>query len=184
MAATKLEKTKLFLELLAFGVGALFLLIKLWGGQANAGMDISLELKREAVPIGDMDNLYILLKLKRNDVGRLELKDVTFDVSDAFSPNANPTTVRLDNVLKNRSLGKADDGTNRISTQPDEYMALPPEDATQLAGLVRVKKGMTILVDATVLAQRSGLWWRKPPQWRASAISLATDTSANASSAK
>ena len=75
-----LAETKTVFEIAAYVCGVLFLLTKLAGGQANAGMEVSIELVRaEAAAKPELDNLSILLKLKRSDLGRIELNDVAIE---------------------------------------------------------------------------------------------------------
>ena len=166
-----LNKAKLYLEVAAYGFGALFLLTKLVYGDFNAGMEVAVELHRAPnLENVSEDNLSVLVKLKRNHLGRIEIKDLVLKVSNLSEPNAKSEPTRNSLITTEREVN---DG--RISdTQSANGIFLPPGDATQLAYLVPVKRGVPILVDATVLATRTGPWFDYS-QWRASAISLPVD---------
>src|SRR3990167_9780864 len=100
-----LADTKTALEIAAYICGVLFLLTKLIGGQANAGMEVSVELSRaEVAANSDADNLSILLKLKRPDLGRIEIDDVVIEVSDATDSSSKPMVLRVPRVTAERQV--------------------------------------------------------------------------------
>jgi hypothetical protein len=163
-----LGEVKTVLEIAAYFCGVSFLLLKLWGGQANAGMGVSLELTRaEAAATPGVDHLVVLLKLSRPDLGRVQLDDVALEISDGMNPDSSPRVLRAPRLTAERQIlnGRVTEASAQHGT------ALPPGDATQISYITQVKRGVPVLVDVTVLASRSGPWFGKP-QWRASAIAL------------
>ena len=166
--ASKPEKIKLFCEIAAYGCAALFLFAKLIAGQLNAGTDVSLELKRSPNSKNKaMDDLAVLVRLKRADIGRLELKDVLLQCSNPNDPGAKSNVIRNPAITTERKTSK---GTV-TEDHSDSGIFLPPNDATQLAFITQVKRDEPVLVDATILTTRTGPWIGMP-QWRASAISF------------
>lgn len=171
---------KTALEIAAYICGVLFIITKLIGGQANAGMEVSIELGRAAsASQPEVDNLSILLKLKRPDLGRIELEDVAIEVSDAFDSASEAAVLRVPRVISER---RVDNG--QVTLAPSSRgITLPPSDATQIAYITQVKRGVPIFVDATIVGTRTGLWVGKP-QWRASAIALPVHSAASTGGGK
>lgn len=164
-----LTKLKSYFEVLAYFFGALFLLLQLVYGQFNAGMEVAVDLERASIASpSDQDNLAVLVKLKRGDIGRLEIKDMVLEITNMDEPNSKPSFIQIPRKI----LAERDAPSGKIAnTESRSGMFLPPGDATQIAYLVKVSKGAPIHVDATVSAQRTG-FWSDFSQWRASAISL------------
>lgn len=166
-----LTKLKLYLEVVAYFLGALFLFVQLFYGQFNAGMEVAVELERAPVADNsDQDNMVVLLKFKRGDIGRLEIKDVVLELSNMDTPNSKPMFIEIPRKVlaeRHESNGKITD------TLSSAGISLPPGDATQIAYLAKVQKNAPIHVDATILAKRTGVWLDYS-QWRASAVSLPT----------
>jgi hypothetical protein len=164
----RLERVKQFCEVAAYVCAVLFLLTKLVGGQLNAGTEISLEVSRAPdLHSPRTDSLSVLVKLKRADIGRLEILDVLIEVSHLGEQGGQPTLIRNRHTIAERRTERG----SITATESDHGTFLPPGDGTQLAYLARVKAGEPVLIDVTILAKRTGLWIGRP-QWRASAISL------------
>lgn len=176
MPSTVLEKVKLACEITAYGFAAIFLITKVIGGQANAAMEVSMEMTRGEVPAKpDTEYLAVSLKLKRSDIGRLEINDVVLDVIDLTDPKASQNEIRVPSVARERETK----GGKVLPAESGDGTFLPPNDATQLGYLVSIKRGSAVRVDATILASRTGPWYGKP-QWRVSGISLPVTQAASA----
>jgi hypothetical protein len=165
----QLDNIKTILEAIAYLFGALFLFSKLIYGQANAGMDVSLDLKRFKARVDtDPDQLSITLKLKRSDVGRIRIDDITLDIIDFSNAESSQCGIRSPEVMLERKVSR----NGQIqSAQLSNGLYLPPNDGTQLGYWACVTRGCAIRVDVTITSTRTGLWFGHP-QWRASAISL------------
>lgn len=61
MISSNLNPIKIVCEIAAYGFAAVFLATKFVGGQANAGMEVSLELIRREALEPNVDNLAILV---------------------------------------------------------------------------------------------------------------------------
>lgn len=167
-----LEKSKAILEILAYGSAAVFLLTKLVAGQLNPGMEVSVELNRTANPKDtSLDILAVQVKLKRTEIGRLEINDVMLEVSTPMQATNEPKIVRNNSVVRERKWNQEGSDYVLTSSASTSGTFMPPGDATQLAYLTQVPRGVAVQVDATILATKTGPWFGKP-QWRASAISL------------
>jgi hypothetical protein len=178
----KLDRTKVILEILAFGFAAVFIGLKLVDGELNPGMEMSLELERKpSVYSADSDNLAVLVKLKRNDMGRLRINDVLLEMSLPTEPQVKPQPFRNPLVTTEKAIEKkkgksiqvigAQEEEEKGKKKEKEGTNLPPGDATQFAYFMTVKRCVPVQIDATVLATRTGLWFGNP-QWRVSALSL------------
>jgi hypothetical protein len=170
--AAKLERLKLVLEVAAFGFAAAFLFTKLVGGQFNAGAEMSVETAREPNPANNAEDFVsVIVKLKRTDIGRIEVHDILIEASDLID-GARLVVPRQDRLVREREAGLSTDERPQVTDKlSKDGVFLPPGDATQFAYLLKVKRNSPVAVDATVLASRSGPWIGKP-QWRGSAISL------------
>lgn len=166
----RLEKLKLIFELATFGFAALFILTKLVGGQFNAGAELAVETTRGEKPASDTEDLVaVIIKLKRTDIGRIEVQDILIEATDLAS-GAKIDVPRQQTLIVERKQNRGEHPG--VSEHPSENgVFLPPGDATQFAYLVRVNRAAPLLLDITVLASRSGPWIGHP-QWRGSAISL------------
>jgi hypothetical protein len=164
---------KLYCEIAVYGAAALFLVLKLLSGKYNYGMEVSLDLERRADPKDvSLDLLAMTIHLKRPDSGRLEIRDVYLETLEVTNPSSSAEAINVDprRITERAERNGKVDKRGRFR---DYGTILPPNDATHLAFLTRVRRGEPVLVDATIIAKRTGpAAWLGNPQWRASAISL------------
>jgi hypothetical protein len=110
--------------------------------------------------------------MKRTDIGRIEINDVTVAESDLVKPSSKQIRHIYEELITEpySANGKIKDPP-KDDKHDRRPMALPPGDGTQLAIFFEVERDHPILIDATILGTRTGIWLGQP-QWRASAISL------------
>lgn len=188
------ESLKMYLEIAAFGFAALFFFSRLVYGEFNAGMEVRLELKR--VAHNDQQDLVVgNISMKRAEVGRLEIVDIVLEVAHNVLEPARREALRVDpNILLERHYSVSHDARVgglvcgkaelTLAQEPNvpqfalchrpNRIHLPPNDGTHVSQAFLVPRGNPVLVDATVLATRTGIWFGKP-QWRVSAVSLPQD---------
>jgi hypothetical protein len=175
----ELDTLKLWLEIAAFGFAAVFILTKLIGGQFNAGAEMSVETIREHIPGNKAEDFVaIVIKLKRSDIGRIEVHDILIEATDLVD-GSKIKVPRQERLVTERKPEKDQNGRFQATENlSNKGVFLPPGDATQFAYLLRVKRTAPVLVDVTILASRSGPWIGQP-QWRGSAVSLPKENSNN-----
>lgn len=160
-----LKDIKLVVEIAAFALGAIFILLRLLDGQGNSTMEVSLELERTEGESPGLDFLAIKLGLKRADIGRLKLQDIVIEISDVSDESLPKVEIRdhtLHEALEQASRGRTVAG----------WVYLPPKEATQLGYFARVKRQAPVLVEVRIVATRTGFGHWHRPEWRASAVSL------------
>ena len=157
------QTLKTYIEIAAFGLAAMFLLGKLASGQFNDGMVVSLTADRYHATNGANDVIALAVHLRRNEIGRIELRDVLIELGDGSTTDQ---PVRLQTgSLRIREKKTAVD--TLASAAREDGTFLPPGDGTQLGYLINVPTGKPVVVDVTVLARRTGLRFGRP-QWRSS----------------
>lgn len=171
----KPDELKKYLELGAFGFGALFFLGQLTTGQFNFAMQVALDAIR-CTPVGaDSDLVAVKIQLTRADAGRIKIKDILIESSVPSRPHV-PIKLHRDSSRTNERVKTSE--RQLTSRQRSVGTALPPNDATQLGYYLTASPREPLLIDVTVLAERAGPFgWGNfgYPQWRASTVVLPGD---------
>lgn len=202
-AATSLESAKTAIELLAFAAGGVYVVLQLLSGSLNQGLELSVNLSRGCAGESDaskdaavLQDLVILIGLKRTNTGRIQLEDMHVKVTEfdsaasAGSDAPKVTTIPardIERQIQDRKtvipgVGQAGSVTDQTHTREEHKdslwdrrgYAMPPGDATQFAYFVPVAAKRIARVEVVVLGERT-LWpdtlGGTYPQWQASAVS-------------